>query len=78
MDFELQFDAERRIILIAFHNDLTEASYLAGFAAALAFLKANPEIANRIEKAIRENSGIIAERILDNADPAEQDDAADA
>ena len=43
-----------------------------------AFLKANPEIANRIEKAIRENSGIIAERILDNADPAEQDDAADA
>ena len=43
-----------------------------------AFLKANPEIANRIEKAIRENSGIIAERILDNADPSEQDDAADA
>ena len=45
---------------------------------AKAFLKANPEIANRIEKAIRENSGIIAERILDNADPSEQDDAADA
>jgi recombination protein RecA len=43
-----------------------------------AFLKANPEIANRIEKAIRENSGIIAERILDNAEPSEQDDAADA
>jgi recombination protein RecA len=42
------------------------------------FLKANPEIANRIEKAIRDNSGIIAERILDNADPSEQDDAADA
>jgi recombination protein RecA len=42
------------------------------------FLKANVEIANRIEKAIRENSGIIAERILDNADPSEQDDAADA
>jgi recombination protein RecA len=43
-----------------------------------AFLKANPEVANRIERAIRENSGIIAERILDNADPSEQDDAADA
>jgi recombination protein RecA len=43
-----------------------------------AFLKANVEIADRIEKAIRENSGIIAERILDNADPTEQDDAADA
>ena len=43
-----------------------------------AFLKTNAEIANRIEKAIRENSGIIAERILDNADPSEQDDAADA
>ena len=42
------------------------------------FLKANGEIANRIEKAIRENSGIIADRILDNADPSEQDDAADA
>jgi recombination protein RecA len=42
------------------------------------FLKSNVEIANQIEKAIRENSGIIAERILDNADPAEQDDAADA
>jgi hypothetical protein len=42
LDFELQFDAERRIILIAFHNDLTEASYLAGFSACLAFLKANP------------------------------------
>jgi recombination protein RecA len=43
-----------------------------------AFLKANPEVAHRIERAIRENSGIIAERILDNADPSEQDDAADA
>ena len=42
------------------------------------YLKANPEIANRIEKAIRENSGIIADRILANADPSEQDDAADA
>ena len=38
---------------------------------AKAYLKANPEIADRIEKAIRENSGLIAERILDNADPAE-------
>jgi recombination protein RecA len=36
-----------------------------------AFLKANPEIADRIEKAIRENAGLIAERILDNSDPAE-------
>jgi recombination protein RecA len=45
---------------------------------AKSFLKSTPEIANRIEKAIRENSGIIADRILDNADPSEQDDAADA
>ena len=36
---------------------------------AKAFLKANPEIADRIEQAIRENAGLIAERILDNADP---------
>ena len=33
---------------------------------AKAYLKANPEIADRIEKAIRENAGLIAERILDN------------
>ena len=40
---------------------------------AKAYLKANPEAANRIEAAIRENSGLIAERILDNADPTEVD-----
>ena len=38
-----------------------------------AFLKANPEIAAKIEKAIRENSGLIAERILDEVDPADAD-----
>jgi recombination protein RecA len=42
------------------------------------FLKANPEAAVRIEKAIRENSGLIADQILASADPAEQDDGADA
>jgi recombination protein RecA len=40
------------------------------------FLKANPDIADRIEVAIRENSGLIAEKILageegDEADTAE-------
>ncbi len=37
------------------------------------FLKANPQIAAKIEQAIRENSGIIAERILETAsdDPIE-------
>jgi len=35
------------------------------------YLRANPELADRIEKSIRENAGLIAERILDNADPAE-------
>jgi len=38
-----------------------------------AFLKANPEVAAKIEKAIRENSGLIAERILDEVDPSEAD-----
>ncbi len=38
---------------------------------AKAYLKANPELADRIEKLIRENAGLIAERILDNSDPAE-------
>ncbi|HEY3718839.1 MAG TPA: recombinase RecA [Roseiarcus sp.] len=37
------------------------------------FLKANPETAKRIEAAIRDNSGLIAERILDNVDPSEAD-----
>ncbi|HEY8006942.1 MAG TPA: recombinase RecA [Methylocella sp.] len=32
------------------------------------FLKANPQIADRIEQEIRENSGLIADRILDEAD----------
>jgi recombination protein RecA len=39
------------------------------------FLKANPETAKRIEAAIRDNSGLIAERILDNVDPSEADAA---
>ncbi len=39
------------------------------------FLKTNPEMADRIERAIRENSGLIAERILENAGPTDADDA---
>ena len=35
------------------------------------FLKANPAVAERIERSIRENSGLIAERILDHADESE-------
>ena len=37
------------------------------------FLKENPEVAAKIEQAIRENSGLIAERILDAA-PSEDDE----
>jgi recombination protein RecA len=33
------------------------------------FLKNNPDAAARIEQTIRENAGLIAERILDNIDP---------
>jgi recombination protein RecA len=40
---------------------------------AKAFLKANPDIAAKIERSIRENAGLIAERILDNVDPSESD-----
>ena len=40
---------------------------------AKAFLKANPEISGRIESAIRENAGLIADRILDNVDPSDAD-----
>jgi recombination protein RecA len=35
------------------------------------FLKDNPDIANRIEAAIRQNAGLIAERILDNVEASE-------
>ena len=41
------------------------------------FLKANPEMADKIERAIRENAGLIAERILENAGPTSDEDAAE-
>ena len=39
------------------------------------YLKANPEMADRIERAIRENAGLIADRILDNDGPPDEDGA---
>ncbi len=43
------------------------------------FLKENPGIAATIEKSIRENAGLIAEKFLERADPGEDDvDAAEA
>src|SRR5579871_2112049 len=41
------------------------------------YLTDNPDISAKIERAIRENSGLIAERILDNAGPSAEDDAED-
>ena len=38
---------------------------------AKAFLKANPDAAARIEQTIRENAGLIAERILDTIEPTD-------
>jgi recombination protein RecA len=40
---------------------------------AKAFLKENPDLAARIETAIRQNAGLLAERILENADPTAED-----
>jgi recombination protein RecA len=40
---------------------------------AKAFLRNNPDIANRIEAAIRQNSGLIAEKILAGEQEAEDD-----
>ncbi len=37
------------------------------------FLKANPELAAKIEAMIRQNSGVLAERILDEATPSADD-----
>ena len=41
---------------------------------AKAFLKQNPDAAKRIEQAIRENAGLIAERILGSEEPEENDE----
>ena len=44
------------------------------------FLKANPDIAAKIEAAVRQNAGIIAEKILageESASASEDDDAAE-
>jgi recombination protein RecA len=40
------------------------------------FLKDNPELANKIEKQIRENAGVIAEKILEEGSPEPEDDGA--
>ena len=40
---------------------------------AKSFLRQNPEMAARIEADIRQNSGLIADRILDNVDPTDAD-----
>ena len=37
---------------------------------AKAFLKANPDLADKIERMIRENSGLIADKILETAEPS--------
>ncbi|GGK37261.1 recombinase RecA [Salinarimonas ramus] len=37
------------------------------------FLKDNPDVAKRIEDAIRQNSGVLADRILDEATPTAED-----
>jgi recombination protein RecA len=37
------------------------------------FLRANPDVADRIEFAIRQNSGVLAERILENTEPSADD-----
>src|SRR6202451_2393422 len=44
---------------------------------AKSFLKANPDIAAKIEAAIRQNSGLIAERILAGEEATRDDDAAE-
>jgi len=45
---------------------------------AKAFLKDNPAIADAIEKAIRANAGLIAEKFLDRADPSDEAGADEA
>jgi len=42
------------------------------------FLRDNPEIGLRIEKAIRQNAGLIADKFLDRIEPGEEDNSPDA
>ncbi|MEX0853486.1 MAG: DNA recombination/repair protein RecA, partial [Bauldia sp.] len=42
------------------------------------FLKENPNIASAIEKAIRANAGLIAEKFLDRSEPGEDGGAGEA
>ncbi len=44
---------------------------------AKAFLKSNPDIAGRIEAAVRQNAGLIAEKILAGEEEKDEDDAAE-
>jgi recombination protein RecA len=37
------------------------------------FLRQNPDVASRIEAQIRQNAGLLAERILDNIEPSAED-----
>jgi recombination protein RecA len=37
------------------------------------FLRDNPDVANKIESSIRQNSGVVADRILENVDPSGED-----
>jgi recombination protein RecA len=37
------------------------------------FLRQNPELANKIEQQIRQNAGLLAERILENVEPSAED-----
>ena len=45
---------------------------------AKAFLKANPDIAGKIEAAVRQNSGVIAEKILAGEDAKTDDEDSEA
>jgi recombination protein RecA len=40
------------------------------------FLRENPEVATAIERAIRENAGLIAEKFLERTDPGDDSDEA--
>jgi recombination protein RecA len=42
------------------------------------FLKENPAIVAAIEAAVRANSGLVAEQILEQADDSDEDDADEA
>jgi hypothetical protein len=58
VDYQIKFDAKRRLVLLAYQGDLTDSSFLGGFLALSAFAEANP-----LEGGVVDTSNVSAAKI---------------